>query len=228
MSSSELIAENIRKVYTGNGSAVEALRGVNFEVKKGEFVIIAGPSGSGKSTLLNLLGLLDTPTDGRIVIDGVDVSTLRESRRTRLRNEKIGFVFQFFNLMPELNLIENVMLPGLIYGTNKEKLRREAAELLRMIGLDGQMKQGGSQLSGGQMQRAAVARALINQPSIVLADEPTGNLDSKNTEEIIELMRKLNKRNKQTFLIVTHAPEMFGQADKTIFLKDGTIERISS
>ncbi len=207
---------------------MEALRGVNFEVKKGEFVIIAGPSGSGKSTLLNLLGLLDTPTDGHIIIDDVDVSTLPESKRTRLRNQKIGFVFQFFNLMPELSVIENVMLPGLIYGTNKEKLRREAAELLRMIGLEAQMKQGGSQLSGGQMQRVAVARALINQPSIVLADEPTGNLDSKNAEEIIDLMREMNRRNKQTFLMVTHAPEMFGQADKTIFLKDGTIERISN
>ncbi len=207
---------------------MEALRGVNFEVKKGEFVIIAGPSGSGKSTLLNLLGLLDNPTDGRIIIDGVDVSVLSESKRTRLRNQKIGFVFQFFNLMPELSVIENVMLPGLIYGTNKESLRREADELLRMIGLEGQTKQGGSQLSGGQMQRVAVARALINQPAIVLADEPTGNLDSKNAEEIIELMRKLNRRNRQTFLIVTHAPEMFGQADKTIFLKDGTVEKISS
>ncbi len=207
---------------------MEALRGVNFEIKKGEFVIIAGPSGSGKSTLLNLLGLLDTPTDGRIIIDDVDVSTLSESKRTRLRNQKIGFVFQFFNLMPELTVIENVMLPGLVYGTNRDKLRHEAAELLRIIGLDGQMKQGGSQLSGGQMQRAAVARALINQPAIVLADEPTGNLDSTNAQEIIELMRKLNRSNKQTFLIVTHAPEMFGQADKTIFLKDGTVERISS
>ena len=206
---------------------MEALRGVNFEIKKGEFVIIAGPSGSGKSTLLNLLGLLDTPTQGRIIIDHVDVGTLSESKRTRLRNRKIGFVFQFFNLMPELSVIENVMLPGMVYGTNREKLRHEAAELLRMIGLDGQMKQGGSLLSGGQMQRAAVARALINQPSIVLADEPTGNLDSKNAEEMIELMRKLNRTNKQTFLVVTHAPEMFGQADKTIFLKDGTIERIS-
>ena len=207
---------------------MEALRGVNFEIKKGEFVIIAGPSGSGKSTLLNLLGLLDTPTAGHIIIDDVDVSTLSESKRTRLRNQKIGFVFQFFNLIPELSVIENVMLPGLIYGTNKEELRREATELLRMIGLEGQMRQGGSQLSGGQMQRVAVARALVNQPSIVLADEPTGNLDSKNAEEIIELMRKLNRTNKQTFLIVTHAPEMFGTADKTILLKDGSIEKIAA
>ena len=207
---------------------MEALRGVSFQVKTGEFVIIAGPSGSGKSTLLNLLGLLDTPTQGRIIIDDEEVSALPERKRTRLRNEKIGFVFQFFNLMPELTVFENVMLPGLINRMDRGNLREETAEILKMVGLSGQMRQGGSQLSGGQMQRVAMARALINQPAIVLADEPTGNLDSTNAGEIIELMHRLNRTNKQTFLVVTHAPEMFGQADKTIFLKDGTIERISS
>jgi ABC-type lipoprotein export system ATPase subunit len=207
---------------------VEALRGVSFQVNAGEFVIIAGPSGSGKSTLLNLLGLLDTPTQGRIIIDDVEVSALPERKRTRLRNEKIGFVFQFFNLMPELTVFENVMLPGLINGMSKGNLREETVEILRMVGLSGQIKQGGSQLSGGQMQRVAIARALINQPAIVLADEPTGNLDSTNASEIIELMHRLNRTNKQTFLVVTHAPETFGQVDKTILIKDGSVEKISS
>ena len=208
--------------------AVEALRGVSFQVEAGEFVIIAGPSGSGKSTLLNLLGLLDTPTQGRIIIDDVEVSALPERKRTRLRNEKIGFVFQFFNLMPELTVFENVMLPGLINGMNRGNLKEETAEILRMVGLSGQVKQGGSQLSGGQMQRVAIARALINQPAIVLADEPTGNLDSTNAAEIIELMHRLNRTNKQTFLVVTHAPETFGQVDKTILIKDGLVEKIST
>jgi ABC-type lipoprotein export system ATPase subunit len=218
----------VKKVYYGTGEPVEALRGVNFEVDKGEFVLIAGPSGSGKSTLLNLLGLLDTPTEGRVVIDGVDVSRLSESERTRLRNQKIGFVFQFFNLMSELSVVENVMLPGMIRGTEKRTLYTDAVHLLRKTGLEGKTRQGATQLSGGQMQRVAVARALINQPSIILADEPTGNLDTSNADEVVELMHNLNLMNKQTFLVVTHDPGIFGKVDKTIFIKDGRVEKISA
>lgn len=215
-------------MYAGNGEAVEALRGVNFDIEEGEFAIVAGPSGSGKSTLLNLMGLLDTPTDGHIIVDGLDTTQLSEGRRTHLRNEKIGFVFQFFNLIPELTVIENVMLPRLIGGTPNDKAKEEAAKLLKMVGLRDKMFAGATQLSGGQMQRVAVARALVNQPAIILADEPTGNLDSKNAEEIIDLMHELSKRNKQTFVMVTHAPELMGEVDKVIRIKDGLVEKIET
>ncbi len=219
---------NVRKVYAGNGEAVEALRGVNFDIEEGEFAIVAGPSGSGKSTLLNLIGLLDTPTDGHIIVDGLNTTQLSENRRTQLRNEKIGFVFQFFNLIPELTVIENVMLPRLIGGTPNDKAKEEAAKLLKMVGLRDKIFAGATQLSGGQMQRVAVARALVNQPAIILADEPTGNLDSKNAEEIIDLMHELNKSNKQTFIMVTHAPELMGDVDKVIRIKDGLIEKVET
>lgn len=215
-------------MYAGNGEAVEALRGVNFDIEEGEFAIVAGPSGSGKSTLLNLMGLLDTPTDGHIIVDGLDTTQLSEGRRTHLRNEKIGFVFQFFNLIPELTVIENVMLPRLIGGTPNDKAKEEAAKLLKMVGLRDKMFASATQLSGGQMQRVAVARALVNQPAIILADEPTGNLDSKNAEEIIDLMHELSKRNKQTFVMVTHAPELMGDVDKVIRIKDGLVEKIET
>lgn len=161
-------------------------------------------------------------------MDGVDVSELSESERTRLRNQRIGFVFQFFNLMPELSVVENVMLPGMIRGTDGETLYSDAIHLLRKAGLEGQTKQGAMQLSGGQMQRVAITRALINQPSIVLADEPTGNLDSANADEVVELMHNLNLTNRQTFLVVTHDPGIFGSVDKTIRIKDGRVERIST
>ncbi|MBI2126880.1 MAG: ABC transporter ATP-binding protein [Thaumarchaeota archaeon] len=228
MSDHKLIVRNVRKVYAGNGEAVEALRGVNFDIEEGEFALVAGPSGSGKSTLLNLIGLLDTPTDGHIIVDGLDTTRLSESRRTQLRNGKIGFVFQFFNLIPELTVIENVMLPRLIGGTPNDKAKEEAAKLLKMVGLRDKIFAGATQLSGGQMQRVAVARALVNQPAIILADEPTGNLDSKNAEEIIDLMHELNKSNKQTFIMVTHAPELMGDVDKVIRIKDGLIEKIDT
>jgi len=218
--------QGLRKVYRGNGFSVEALKGVSFEIDEGEFTIIAGPSGCGKSTLLNLIGLLDTPTAGRIIIDGVDTNKLSERQRTALRNQKIGFVFQFFNLIPELTVIENVMLPMLIKGIPSEKAKRESAGLLKMVGLGDKIHAGANQLSGGQMQRVAVARGLSNQPAILLADEPTGNLDSKNAQEIFSLMNELNERNKQTFVLVTHAPDLVGEADKTIRIKDGLIERV--
>ncbi len=218
--------QGLRKIYRGNGFSVEALKGVSFEIDEGEFTIIAGPSGCGKSTLLNLIGLLDTPTAGQIIIDGVDTNKLSERQRTALRNQKIGFVFQFFNLIPELTVIENVMLPMLIKGIPSEKAKRESAGLLKMVGLGDKIHAGANQLSGGQMQRVAVARGLSNQPAILLADEPTGNLDSKNAQEIFSLMNELNERNKQTFVLVTHAPDLVGEADKTIRIKDGLIERV--
>lgn len=160
------------------------------------------------------------------MIDGVDAGTLRETERTKIRNQKIGFVFQFFNLMPELTVLENVMLPGLIKKTETKELKRRAVRYLAAAGLENQVTHGGSELSGGQMQRVAIARALINNPAIVLADEPTGNLDSKNSSYVIDFMHEQNRENNQTFLIVSHAPDMFGNVDKTIYIKDGNVEKI--
>ena len=220
--------QGLRKVYSGNGFSVEALRGVSFEINQGEFAIIAGPSGCGKSTLLNLIGLLDTPTAGHIIIDGVDTNRLSERQRTGLRNQKIGFVFQFFNLIPELTVIENVMLPMLIKGIPSDRAKKESAGLLKMVGLGDKIHAGATQLSGGQMQRVAVARGLSNEPAILLADEPTGNLDSKNAQDIFNLMYELNEKNKQTFVLVTHAPELVGEADRTITIKDGLIEKVEA
>jgi len=226
ISSHKLAVQELRKVYRGNGFSVEALKGVSFEIDEGEFTVVAGPSGCGKSTLLNLIGLLDTPTAGHIMIDGVNTTELSEKQRTQLRNQKIGFVFQFFNLIPELTVIENVMLPMLVRGTPSDKAKRESAELLKIVGLADKMHAGATQLSGGQMQRVAVARGLSNQPAIFLADEPSGNLDSKNAQEIFSLMHELNEKNNQTFVLVTHAPDLVGEVDKTIRIKDGLIERV--
>ena len=194
------------------------------KISIGEFVGITGPSGSGKSTLLNMAGMLDKPSYGTITIDGVDVGKLSENQQTSMRNKKIGFIFQFSNLIPELTAIENVMLPGMIAGVNNESLKNKALTLLQSVGLENKAKSGATQLSGGEMQRVAVARSLINDPSIVLADEPTGNLDSKNSDEIINLMRDLNKRNKQTFVIISHDPSVIKKVDRIISVKDGKID----
>ncbi len=219
-----MVLDNIKKVYRGNGVAVEALCGISMEVMEGEFLLVVGPSGSGKSTLLNLMGLLDTPTEGRIEIDGVEVASISEKERTNIRNRKIGFVFQFFNLIPELTVGENVMLPRLIGGVNAREARTETSELLTLVGLQDKINSGATQLSGGQMQRVSIARALINQPSIVLADEPTGNLDSKTASEIIDLMLELNKRNKQTFIIVSHDQALAKRVDRLVRIRDGLLE----
>jgi len=182
-----------------------------------------GPSGSGKSTLLNLIGTLDIPTRGKIIIDGIDVTKLSESEKDRLRNRKIGFIFQFFNLINELTVLENVMLPRLILGESQAAARREALEMLKAVGLADKAHYLAARLSGGEMQRVSIARALINRPALVLADEPTGNLDSRNAAEIIRLMKELNRKNRQTFILVTHDPTVAKAATKIVRLLDGKI-----
>ncbi|MDY6932343.1 MAG: ABC transporter ATP-binding protein [Halobacteriota archaeon] len=201
---------------------VPALRGANLEIGK-EFVSIMGPSGSGKSTLLHMMGVLDRPTSGEIFIDGTETSKLDDSQLARLRGQKIGFVFQSFNLYPTLTAQENIELPMTIIETQRDERRRRAKSLLEMVGLDDRANHIPSQLSGGQRQRVAIARALANKPPIILADEPTGNLDTKSGEEVINFLEKLQKEEDISIVIVTHEPEIVERTERTINLKDGRI-----
>jgi putative ABC transport system ATP-binding protein len=210
--------EGIRKTYDMGKIDVSALRGVDLSIGSGEFVAIMGPSGSGKSTLLNIIGLLDSPTSGRIVIDDVDVSSLDENERADMRLKKIGFVFQFFSLLKELNAMENVELPMMMDG-RKEK---RATSLLELVGIENRGQHFPTELSGGQQQRVAIARALVNEPAILLADEPTANLDSESSNQIIDLFSNLNEKG-QTVIMVTHEPELGEKADRIIRIKDGKI-----
>jgi ABC-type lipoprotein export system ATPase subunit len=210
----------LNKVYGEGETAVNALRDVSFSVKKGELLLIVGSSGSGKSTLLNMIGLLDSPTSGKVFLDGVDTTTLNDNNLSSFRNSKLGFVFQFSNLLSDLTVLENILLPRKIQRTNENAIE-EAKKLLRTVGLEKQMNNRANKISGGQAQRAAIARGLINSPSIVLADEPTGNLDSVTAEIIIQLMQSLVKKLGQTFIIVTHDRHQFGNVDRVITIKDG-------
>lgn len=214
--------KNLAKRYDDEAGVYDALRGVDLTVQEGEFVAIMGPSGSGKSTLMNIIGLLDRPTHGDYFLDGVDTNKFSDRKLANFRRDKIGFIFQNFNLLPRFNLLQNVELP-LIYkkvGAKKRKLK--VAEVLKSVGLADKLKNRPNRLSGGQIQRAAIARALINNPSIVLADEPTGNLDSKTGIEIMELLKDLNKKG-VTIVVVTHNPEVSDYANRTIIVKDGKI-----
>lgn len=208
------------KIYGSGESQVKALDDVSFSVEKGEFVLIVGSSGSGKSTLLNMIGLLDRPTDGKVFIDGTDTTKLNDDQISSFRNKKLGFIFQFSNLLADLTVLENVLLPREIAGTN-ESVEKDARDLLKSVGLESQINKRANKISGGQAQRAAIARGLINQPSIVLADEPTGNLDSVTSEIIVQLMKSMAKKLNQTFMVVTHDPQHFGDVDKLITIKDG-------
>ncbi|MCQ8892313.1 MAG: ABC transporter ATP-binding protein [Candidatus Methanosuratincola sp.] len=220
-----MVAEDLWKVYRLGQIDYPALRGVSFSVKKGEYIAIVGPSGSGKSTLLNLMGALDRPTKGKMMIDGVEISKLNDKKLAELRNRKLGFVFQTFNLLSHMSAAENVETPLIAAGVPPEERRRRSYELLEMVGLKGFERNRPSMLSGGQQQKVAIARALANEPQIILADEPTGNLDSKSSHEIIEILRRLNEEKGVTIVMVTHNLELTPYCDKTWFFRDGKIER---
>ncbi len=217
-----LKVENLRKVYGKGDSEVRALDGVSFTVAKGEFIAIIGASGSGKSTLLHLLGGLDRPTSGKVIINDMEIYNQNENSLSIFRRRNIGFIFQFFNLMPILNVEENISLPALL--DNEKVDKKYLDEIIKIIGLEERRKHIPSELSGGQQQRASIARALINKPSIILADEPTGNLDSKNSKEVIELLKATAKKYNQTLLLITHDSRIAEQADRIITLSDGKIK----
>ena len=218
----ELRTENLRKVFTTDVVETHALNGVSIDIHDGEFVAIMGPSGCGKSTLLNILGMLDTPTEGTYMLDGREVSTLKEDERTAYRRGKIGFVFQSFNLIEELNVAENVGLPLGYLGIKGEKRRKLVADTLERMGISHRSTHHPNQLSGGQQQRVAIARAVVCKPGLVLADEPTGNLDAKNGIEVMELLRELNREG-TTVVMVTHSQRDASYADRIINLFDGQI-----
>ena len=199
-----------------------ALNNVSFSVKKGEFVLIVGSSGSGKSTLLNMIGLLDHPTQGKVMIDGFDTSNLTDNEVSEFRNEKLGFVFQFANLLADLTVLENVLLPSQIK-FHSSNILDKAKMILEQVGLGDQLYKRANKISGGQAQRAAIARGLVNNPTIVLADEPTGNLDSVTAENVVQLMKKMAKELNQTFIVVTHERAQFGSVDRVITVKDGRV-----
>ena len=199
---------------------MKALDDVSFSIEQGEVVLIVGSSGSGKSTLLNMIGLLDSPTNGNIIIDEINTTTLNDSQISSFRNKKLGFIFQFSNLLSDLSVLENILLPIQIAGTNSI-IEKDAIDLLKSVGLEDQMYKRANKISGGQAQRVAIARGLINKPSIVLADEPTGNLDSVTSQTIVDLMKSMAKNLNQTFVIVTHDRSHFGNVDKVITIKDG-------
>nr|BAL59415.1 ABC transport system protein [Candidatus Acetothermum autotrophicum] len=214
--------KNVHKVYPMDEVSVPALRGIDLTIKPGEFVAIMGPSGSGKSTLMHLLGCLDLPSDGLVQLDGRDITKLDEDILAQIRGKKIGFVFQTFNLIPTLTALENVELPLFFQGVPRAERRARAAELLRKVGLEGRMHHKPAQLSGGERQRVAVARALANDPEIILADEPTGNLDSESGEAILELLAQLHREGK-TIILVTHNPEAAAYAQRIVRIRDGRL-----
>ncbi len=217
-------AHKLIKIYRMGENDLMALKGISLTIDKGEFVAITGYSGSGKSTLMHLLGCLDTPTEGDYFIDGINVSTSTRNELAQIRNQKIGFVFQKFHLLPDLTALDNVALPMLYAGSGESEARVRAAELLTMVNLSERLTHYPFQLSGGQQQRVAIARSLINKPSIILADEPTGNLDSQTGDIIMEMLKKLNEEQKTTIIIVTHEPSIAAKTGRIIELIDGNIK----
>lgn len=223
MADNVIVADGLRKIYQMGDVEVQALRGLSCTIDRGEVVAIVGPSGSGKSTLMNILGCLDHPTSGDYYLDGEHVSELRDDQLANIRNRKVGFVFQSFNLLSRSSALTNVELP-LRYSGNREGRKDRAREALTAVGLGDRMTHRPTELSGGQQQRVAIARAIVNNPAIIMADEPTGNLDSRVGQEIMDLLLKLNQERGTTLIIVTHDPKIAAQAQRTIHIKDGIVD----
>lgn len=215
--------ENVKKIYRVGETQVNALRDLSYNINKGDFVAIMGPSGSGKSTLMNIVGCLDKPTEGKYFLEGEEVSTLDKNTLARIRNKKIGFVFQTFNLLSRTTALENTELPLLYSSMSKKKMRELASKSLSIVGLEGREFHRTNQLSGGEQQRVAIARALVNNPSLILADEPTGNLDTKTGKEIMDIFKRLNQEKNITIILVTHEAELAQIASRRLHLRDGQI-----
>jgi len=214
----------VTKVYQLGGETVHALAGLTLSISPGEFTAIMGPSGSGKSTLMNILGCLDRPTSGSYMLDGQEVATLNDDQLAITRNRKIGFVFQSFNLLPRMTTLQNVALPMVYAGVEKKERLERAAQVLAMVGLEGRMNHQPNELSGGQRQRVAIARSLVNDPTIIMADEPTGNLDTKSGDEVMNIFSELNSQGR-TIILVTHEPDIAEYAGRVVYVRDGLIER---
>ncbi|HEY7733334.1 MAG TPA: ABC transporter ATP-binding protein [Nitrososphaera sp.] len=217
--------EDVTKVFESAAGQVAALQGVSLSIRKGEFVAIVGPSGSGKSTLLNIIGALDRPTSGKVFIRGVDIFTLSDSELATMRNYLIGFIFQSYNLINRTTVQKNIELPTILSGMNHEERSRRARKILEVLGISEKAGFKPSSLSGGQQQRVAIARALMNDPAIILADEPTGNLDTKTGQEVFNLLRMLSSKFRRTIVMVTHNPELAEASDRAIFIRDGMVEK---
>jgi putative ABC transport system ATP-binding protein len=220
-----LKVENIVKIFESAAGRVAALRGVNLSISKGEFVSIIGPSGSGKSTLLNMIGALDRPTSGRVIINGVDVFTLSDGELATMRNHLIGFIFQSYNLINRTTVLKNIELPAILSGMEGGKREQRAMKILDVLGISDKANFKPVNLSGGQQQRVAIARSLMNDPAIILADEPTGNLDTKTGQEVFDLLNMLSSKFRRTVVMVTHNPELAEATDRAIFIRDGVVEK---
>jgi putative ABC transport system ATP-binding protein len=218
--------DDVAKVYTVGETKVNALKSVTYTIRQGDLLAIMGPSGSGKSTLMNIIGCLDKPTSGRYLLDGKEISTFDRNQLAEIRNKKIGFVFQNFNLLARTSALENTELPLLYSNVNAKKAREMALRSLESVGLKGREHHKTNQISGGEKQRVAIARALVNNPSVILADEPTGNLDTKTGDEIMKIFTDLNEKEGITIILVTHDPEVSEVAKKIMYLRDGLVERI--
>jgi putative ABC transport system ATP-binding protein len=220
-----LRVENLSKVYVSSMGTVVSLRNVNFSVNKGEFVSVVGPSGSGKSTLLNMIGALDRPTSGKVFLDGLDIFSLKDSQIATVRNNTLGFIFQSYNLINRTTILKNVEFPGITGGMSDGDRKRRALKILKFLGILDKTKYKPTNLSGGEQQRVAIARALMNDPKVILADEPTGNLDTKTGQDVFDLLTLLSSQFKRTVIMVTHNPELSAATDRSIHIKDGSIEK---